>query len=66
MPLYRAHYSLHGREHDLTFAARDPENAHAYAHGILAKVVGAPIGEIEEFSPRPYRRQRTIWEGTGI
>lgn len=62
MPLYRAHYVLHDREHSLTFAALDDSAAKAYADHVLTGIVGAPIAEVEEFSPRPYRRQRTLWE----
>lgn len=62
MPLYRAHYTLHGREHTLTFVAIDPQAADAYAQRVVAGIVGAPIADVEEFSPRPYRRQRTLWE----
>lgn len=62
MPLYRAHYTREGREHDITFAANSPEDARVYAHQVLAKVVAGDIERIEEFSPRPYCRQRTLWE----
>lgn len=62
MPLYRAHYTLHGHEHDMTFAAADDRAADAYAHTTLESLVGAPIERVEEFSARPYRRQRTLWE----
>ena len=62
MPLYRAHYQLHGRDHDLTFAATDDRAADAYAKTVLEPLVEAPIERIEEFSARPYRRQRTLWE----
>ena len=62
MPLYRAHYNLHGRDHDLTFAALDDRAAEAYARTVLEPLVDAPIEHIEEFGARPYRRQRTLWE----
>ena len=62
MPLYRAHYRRHGREHDMTFAATDPQAAEVYARNVLADLVEAPIEQIEEFSSRPYRRQHTLWK----
>ena len=62
MPLYRAHYQLHGRDHDLTFAATDDRASEAYARTVLEPLVSAPIEHIEEFSACPYHRQRTLLE----